>query len=152
MYVSSFDINNHIEYKNIEARNIHHFKGMLPSYTMSNFNKIYLLIVKPKLFKEYFIGRCIIADITKLNDEDQIRFMSQLHNIPVDIMTKYPIIIEDIYINPYNRGKGFGKMLTEFVLMDIGNTKISLKAQGDGLWFWEKYGFQSVGNDVFIRN
>ena len=44
---------------------------------------------------------------------------------------------------PY-RNKGIGKYLAKYIIDEVYKQKnITLQSDGDGNWFWEKYGFIS---------
>lgn len=149
--IMSFKIDTYKQYKYIENRDIRRFKGALPSYKMAAYETIYLIMYKPRFLKEYMIGRCIIANTAEIKDNDKIDIISSIQDIPKAILYKYPLIIEDLFILQKNRNQGYGRFIVNYILNDVKDGKFSLKAQGDGLWFWSKYGFRLVGNDVFIK-
>lgn len=146
----TFDISNYKQYKSVESKDLHRFKSALPRHTIEEYNKIYLLMYKPRFLKEFLIGRCVVTDTTKICDENYIKHLPSIYNIPLEIILEYPVFIEDFYIHEKYRGRGYSKTFANYVLNDLGPSKISLKAQDDGLWFWKKYGFKSKENDVFV--
>lgn len=146
-----FTKNESNQYKVIENRDIHRFNKLLPKYKISDYEVIYTLLYKPRFFNEYMIGRCIITDTSHVNDEEIKESISIIHSIPVETLKKYPVIIEDLFIIPYKRNDGYGKYFVDHILKDLVGSRISLKAQGDGLWFWSKVGFKAVGDNVFVK-
>jgi hypothetical protein len=149
--ILSFTKNESNQYKVIENRDIHRFKGLLPNYTMSDHEVIYLLMYKRKFLCEHMIGRCIVTDTSHTDDEEKEAFISILHRIPVEIMKEYPVIIEDLFIIRNKRNNGYGKYFIDHILNELMGCKISLKAEGDGLWFWRKIGFKAAGNNIFVK-
>lgn len=149
--ILSFTMETYSQYKSIENKNIHRFKGKLPKYCIQAYETIYVLMYKPRFLSEQMVGRCIVANTTEIVNDETLDLVSWLHHIAKEVLIDNPIIIEDIYLLPSKRGKGYGKLLTEFVLADIKTSKVSLKAQGDGMWFWPKQGLKAIGSGVFIN-
>lgn len=148
--VVSFSTDNKEQYKRIEKYSIHSFKGSLPSYCMSYYEKIYTLMVKPIFFREYMAGRCIIADTTQIDDEETLYMLAKLNSIPISVIKKYPILIEDLYIRYDKRNMGYGKLLIDFVLNEIKSRNLSLHSQENAKSFWKKLGFTHFKDNVFI--
>ncbi len=97
------------------------------------------------------IGYCIVYKLENFNDHSVMTFR-MITQIPADIINNYSTVIADFLITGTYKRKGIGK---DFALKIIYNylkdEKISLKADGEGLKFWDKVGFCFVNNsDEFM--
>ncbi len=105
--------------------------------TLFKGKKIYLMIEK-KIFNRYkIIGYAIIYE--------------ELYVLALDenISTKYngdtnTIYISDFMIDYMYRKQENGKVLAKYILEDLYRDKnIILQPDGDGYWFWNKFGFEN---------
>lgn len=120
------------------------------------FKRIFILLkMKTRSFKkkavQKVIGYCIVYKLENFNDHSVMTFR-MITQIPADIINNYSTVIADFLITGTYKRKGIGK---DFALKIIYNylkdEKISLKADGEGLKFWDKVGFCFANNsDEFM--
>lgn len=103
--------------------------------TFSKKKKIFLIVEKGFLKKYKIIGYSIIYE--NLN----LLYFSN------DISKKYDrdlntIFISDFMVDYFYRNQGIGKYLARYIIDKVYEGKnIILQPDGDGNWFWEKFGF-----------
>lgn len=90
------------------------------------------------------IGYCIVEDTTSKPIAYK-EFFYNIYNIPADILDNYPTVISDCMIAFNYRRLGYGRQLAEYVVhSEYKNQKISLHAVEDGVYFWDKIGFEYI--------
>lgn len=136
MEIIKYDYNSKIEYSRfIRKYNRSKCMNTLNSQTISKGKKIYLIIEK-SFFQNYkIIGYAIIYEnlhaICYVNDVNQ--------KYDNDFKT---IFISDFMIDLPYRNQGFGKYLENYIVNEVYKDKdIILQPDGDGNWFWKKFGF-----------
>lgn len=123
-----------------------------------NFGKKIVFLVKNSIFPKFIrktklIGYCIIEN-SQLFPNDFRPFFKKSHHIPYEVLKDYPIIISDFMINRFYRNMGNGKKFANYILSDVlSNNKVSLYADRDGLYFWNKLNFKFIGDgQVMVRD
>lgn len=136
MKIIKYNYDTRIEYsKFIRKYNKSKFLSTLNIQTFSKEKTIYLVIEKSILRGYKIIGYAIIYE--------------NLHVICFsnDISKKYDgdintIFIGDFMIDYSYRNKGIGKQLARYIInFEYKDKNIILQPDGDGNWFWKKFGF-----------
>lgn len=138
MDIIKYDYNSKIEYSSfIRKYNKSKYLNTLNIQTFSKGKKIFLVVEKTIFYRYKIIGYAIIYEdlhvicysnnISKKYDEDdETIFIS-------DFMIDYPY-----------RNQGIGKYLGNYIINEVYKDKtIILQPDGDGNWFWKKFGFVS---------
>lgn len=123
--------------------------------------KVYILcgeydkkvIFRTRTIKE-FIGYCIVQDI-KSKPESFKNWLDKVYDIPLNVLEEYPLVISDFVVSAEYRRMGYGKYLAEYIVYNVySDKKISLHAVDDGVFFWDKIGFEYVqgANSVMVLN
>lgn len=138
MEIFKFDNNSKIEYYNfVRKYNKSKYMDTLNIQTFSKGKKIYLLIDKKILLKYKILGYVIIYE--NLHTICYANNVNQKYNN--DLKTIY---ISDFMIDKPYRNQGFGKYLENYIVNEEYKDKdIILQPDGDGNWFWKKFGFIS---------
>ena len=161
--INHFNLENELEFYSF----IHSNKVVKEFHTLSNQRfkngkNIYLLIQNNNSFlnkyinykRRKIIGYCIVEDIREL-PLDIKGFANIIYNIPHEVLNKYPIVISDFMIEKNCRKKGFGKSFAKHIILDLYKSEnISLKADGEGAFFWPKLGFFKTERkkDIMVLN
>lgn len=136
MEICKYDYNSKIEYSRfIRKYNKSKYMSTLNIQTFSKGKNIYLLMDKNFFQKKVIIGYAIIYE--------------DLHVICYanDVSQKYDgdskiIFISDFMIDLPYRNQGLGKYLENYIVNEVYKDKdIILQPDGDGNWFWKKFGF-----------
>jgi len=151
--IERFDVNNYIEYRQKLCSvyipdEFYTLRVQTFNYAKKNiflmFRKYESGILFFKKQKTNLIGYCIVEDIRYLPEDCQDSLEAG-YQIPLSVLKEYPTVISDCMIAKKYRRKGYGRKLAEYVINSAyPNSKISLKADGDGLYFWDKLGVESV--------
>lgn len=136
MEIREYDYNTREEYS-IFIKKFNKFNCMstLNIQTFSEGKKIFLLIEEGFLKKYKIIGYAIIYE-----DLHVLCFSN-------NISKKYggdsnTIFISDFMIDYPYRNKGIGKYFAKYIIDEVYKQKnITLQPDGDGNWFWKRYGF-----------
>lgn len=158
--IERFNIDNYAEYK----QNLSSVCVPSEFYTLSRqtfdlakknvflmFRKYESRILFFKKQKTNLIGYCIVEDIRYLPEDCQ-DYLEAGYQIPLSVLKEYPTVISDCMIAKKYRRKGYGRRLAEYVINIVySNSKISLKADGDGLYFWDKLGVESVKDNDSVK-
>ena len=107
---------------------------------------IYLLKVtetRKRLFSKctvpILIGYCIMFD------SRCYKRSLGIYDIPEEIVAENPVVLSDFMIAEKYRGKGIGKQFAHYILNEVyAKDRICLHAVDDGLFFWDKFGFEDV--------
>lgn len=98
------------------------------------------------------IGYCIVEDAKSKSDDLQ-EYLDRIYDIPLSVISEYPTIISDFMIfSPYRR-MGYGRYFANYIVNDVfKDKKIALHAVENGVYFWDKIGFDYVmgANSVMI--
>lgn len=100
------------------------------------------------------IGYCIVEDV-KSKPESMQDWLDKLYDIPLNVLEEYPLVISDFVVSAEYRRMGYGKYLAEYIVYNVySDKKISLHAVDDGVFFWDKIGFEFVqgANSVMVLN
>ena len=103
--------------------------------TFSKGKKIFLLI-EQGFFKKYkIIGYAIVYE--------DLQVLCFSNNISKDYNgDSNTIFIADFMIDYPYRNKGIGKYFAKYIIDEVyKNKNITLQPDGDGNWFWKKFGF-----------
>ena len=136
MDIIKYDSDSKIEYSNfIRKYNKSKYMHTLNIQTLSNGKKIYLVVDKIIFSRYKIIGYAIIyEDLYPICYANNI---NQEYN-----KNSKTIFISDFMIDKPYRNQGFGKYLENFIVNEIYKEKdIILQPDGDGNWFWKKFGF-----------
>lgn len=97
--------------------------------------KIFLLLENGIIRKYKVIGYAII--------DDDLKMISIVDNInKIYVNEENSIYITDFMIRSVYRSRGIGKYFANYIINDIYKHKnIILQPDGDGYWFWKKFGF-----------
>lgn len=111
-------------------------------------NNIFVWVKREKLlFSIHRIipfGYCIVNEIDKMPTEF-IQYSSVILHINSDTLSRAPTVIADFMINKKYRRRELGTQFANQIVNDIyGDKNLSLHADGDGLYFWNKIGFDFV--------
>lgn len=135
MEIREYDYNTIVEYSVfVKKFNKSNCMSTLNIQTFSKGKKIFLLIDE-RFFRKYkIIGYAIIYE-----DLHVLCFSN-------NISEKYggdsnTIFISDFMIDYPYRNKGIGKYFAKYIIDEVYKKNITLQPDGDGNWFWEKYGF-----------
>lgn len=162
LYIQMFDENSSCEYKALLNENhIPDEFEYLNKQKLQYNKKVYILsgeYDKKVLFRtktvRSLIGYCVVED-AKSKPENMHDWLDKLYDIPLDILEEYPIVISDFVVSVDYRRMGYGKYLAEHIIHDVySDKKISLHAVEDGVFFWNKIGFEYVegANSVMVIN
>ena len=136
MKIIKYDYNTRMEYSDfIRKYNKCNCLNTLNIQTFSGGKKIFLIIEKD-FFKKYkIIGYSIIYE-----DLHPLCFLNEIsEKYDGDINT---IFIADFMIDYLYRNQRIGMFLAKYILDDVYKDKnIILQPDGDGRWFWKKFGF-----------
>lgn len=104
------------------------------------------------IFKnEKLIGYSIIFNLKEYSPNSILLFSSNLKEpIPIITLHMNPIYIADFYIIQEEKRKGNGTKMANYILEEYKNEKFSLIADGEGLYFWGKMGFNFINNNSNI--
>lgn len=137
MEIVEYDSNTRVEYLVfVKKFNKSKYMSTLNTQTFSEGKKIFLLIEKGFFRKYKIIGYTIIYENL------QLCFFN-------NISEKYDgdsntIFISDFMVDYTYRNKGIGKYLAKYIIDEVYKQKnITLQPDGDGNWFWKKFGFIS---------
>lgn len=100
------------------------------------------------------IGYCIVQD-AKSKPDSMHGWLDKLYDIPLNVLEEYPFVISDFVVSAEYRRRGYGKYLAEHIVYNVYcDKKISLHAVDDGVFFWDKIGFEYVEgtNSVMVIN
>lgn len=114
-------------------------------------NEIKILLWKLQV-AQIPIGYCIVEDAKSKSDDLQ-EYLDGIYDIPLKVISEYPTIISDFMICSLYRRRGYGRYLANYIVNDVfKDKKISLHAVEDGVYFWNKMGFDYVmgANSVMI--
>lgn len=106
-----------------------------------------------KVDHDDIIGYCIIEDIREFKPDER-EYMAALYSVPLDVLEEYPTVISDFMIAAEHRRKGYGTKMVEYIITNYyPDDNISLHAVQDGIYFWDKLGFEYVDglDSVMIR-
>lgn len=162
LYIQMFDENSSYEYKALLNENhIPDEFEYLNKQKLQYNKKVYILsgeYDKKVLFRtktvRVLIGYCVVED-SKSKPENMHDWLDKLYDIPLDILEEYPIVISDFVVSVDYRRMGYGKYFAEHIIHDVySDKKISLHAVEDGVFFWDKIGFEYVegANSVMVIN
>lgn len=136
MDIIEYDYNTRIEYsKFIRKYNKSKYLNTLNIQTFSKGKKIFLVIEKTILYRYKIVGYAIVYG--------DLHVMCYSNNIS----KKYDgddenIFVSDFMIDYPYRNQGIGKFLAKYILDEVYKDKnIILQPDGDGNWFWKKFGF-----------
>ena len=135
MEIKEYDSNTRVEYSVfVKKFNKSNCMSTLNIQTFSKGKKIFLLIEQGFFRKYKIIGYTIIYE------DLQLCFFN-------NISEKYDgdsntIFISDFMIDYPYRNKGIGKYFAKYIIDEVYKQKnITLQPDGDGNWFWKKFGF-----------
>lgn len=106
--------------------------------------------------KNEIIGYCIVEN-TDLNLQRYGKRLGEIYQIEDEILNSAPIVISDFMINKKYRHQRLGTKFANYIINTAYKSEnLSLHADGDGLYFWDKIGFKFVEgfepNMVLLRN
>ncbi len=136
MEIKEYNYEKRIEYLQfIKKYNKFNCLDTLKVQIFSEGKRIFLLIEEGFFRKYKIIGYAIIyEDLHVLCFSNNIseKYVGDSNNIFIsDFMIDYPY-----------RNKGIGKYFAKYIIDEVYKQKnITLQPDGDGNWFWEKYGF-----------
>lgn len=158
--IERFDSNNYVEYRQKLSAvcvppEFYTLHVQTFEYAKKNvffiFRKYESGILFFKKQKTDFVGYCIVEDIRYLSEDCQ-DYLEMGYQIPLSILKECPTVIADCMIAKRYRRKGYGRKLAEYVInRAYPNNRISLKAMDDGLYFWDRLGFESVKNNDSVK-
>lgn len=136
MEIKEYDFNNRAEYSVfVKKFNKSNCMSTLNIQTFSEGKKIFLLIEQGFFRKYKIIGYAIVYEYLHV-----LCFSN-------NISQKYAkdsntIFISDFMIDYTYRNKGIGKYFAKYIIDEIYKKEnIILQPDGDGNWFWKKFGF-----------
>lgn len=136
MEIEEYNYNNKQEYY-IMIKRYNKSKELhtLDVNTLKPQKRIFLVIEKGILKKYKIIAYTIINEDLKL-----IHMVNGISKKYVG--DKNTIYITDFMVRILDRKKGIGKALANYIINQrYGDKNILLQPQGDGNWFWKKFGF-----------
>lgn len=151
MRIEKFGVDDNIAYKLLERKFLGSFNNDLPPQKIFEWTTIYLLIIRSKfLKKDKVIGRSIIVDLNKVDNDDIRNTHYYLNHVPIELNYN-DLIIEDLYIMRSHRNRGYGKWFVNEIMNELNNHQLVLHADGDGRWFWPTIGFKLIDgcDDVY---
>ncbi len=158
--IERFDINNYVKYRqNLSSVCVPSEFYTLCRQTFDLAKKNVFLMFRKyesgilffKKQKTNLIGYCIVEDIRYL-PEDYQDSLEAGYQIPLSVLKEYSTVISDCMIAKKYRRKGYGRKLAEYVINSAyPNSKISLKAIEDGLYFWDKLDFESIKDNNSVK-
>lgn len=162
LYIQMFDENSSYEYKALLNENhIPDEFEYLNKQKLQYNKKVYILsgeYDKKVLFRtktvRLLIGYCIVED-AKSKPESMHDWLDKLYDIPLNVLDEYPLVVSDFVVSAEYRRMGYGKYLAEYIVYNVySDKKISLHAVEDGVFFWDKFGFEYVegANSVMVLN
>lgn len=138
MEIIEFNTNNKKEFTDIVKKynNIKEFHILTSRLINLDGRTIFLVLKKGILRKYRILGYTII--------DQNISLMCRCNNMDEIYAKKDRIIcITDFIVRKTERGKGIGSTLAKYILEKRYPKKdIVLQPQGDGYWFWKKFGFE----------
>lgn len=162
LYIQMFDENSSYEYKALlNGNHIPDEFEYLNKQKLQYNKKVYILsgeYDKKVLFRtktvRLLIGYCVVED-AKSKPENMHDWLDKLYDIPLNVLDEYPLVVSDFVVSVDYRRMGYGKYLAEHIIHDVySDKKISLHAVEDGVFFWDKIGFEYVegANSVMVIN
>ncbi len=136
MEIKKFNYNLSIEYdKFVRKYNKSKYLYSLEHQTFQNEKKIFLLVNRGFWGRYKIIGYAIIYE--------ELRVLCISNNISQKYdRDKDTIFISDFMIDKTYQNNGLGKKLANYIVNELYNDKnIILQPDGDGNWFWKKFGF-----------
>lgn len=135
MEIKEYDFNTRVEYSVfVKKINKSDCMSTLNIQTFSEGKKIILLIEQGFFRKYKIIGYTIIYEDLQLCFFNNI---SERYN-----KNSNTIFISDFMINYPYRKQGIGKYFAKYIIDEVYKQKnIILQPDGDGNWFWKKFGF-----------
>ena len=162
IYIQMFDENSDSEYNEfLNENSIPYEFEYLYKQKLEHNKKVYILcgeydkkvIFRTRTVKK-IIGYCIVQDI-KSKPESLKNWLDKIYDIPLNVLEEYPLVISDFVVSAEYRRMGYGKYLAEYIVYNVySDKKISLHAVDDGVFFWDKIGFEYVqgANSVMVLN
>ena len=136
MQIIEYSYSTRIEYSQfVRKYNKFNCLDTLRIQTFSKGKKIFLLIERG-FFKKYkIIGYAIVYE--------DLQVLCFSNNISKDYNgDSNTIFIADFMIDYPYRNKGIGKYFAKYIIDEVyKNKNITLQPDGDGNWFWKKFGF-----------
>lgn len=138
MEIIEYNYDTRIQYSDfIRKYNKSKYLHTLNTQTFSKGKKIYLVLETGFLKKYKIIGYTIIYE--DLNIIYYSNNISKKYNGESNT-----IFISDFMIDYVYRKQGAGKLLARHIIEEVYKDKnIILQPDGDGYWFWIKFGFQN---------
>lgn len=136
MEIKEYNYEKRIEYLQfIKKYNKFNCLDTLKVQTFSEGKRIFLLIEEGFFRKYKIIGYAIIYE-----DLHVLCFSNNISEKHVEDSNN--IFISDFMIDYPYRNKGIGKYFAKYIIDEVYKQKnITLQPDGDGNWFWGKYGF-----------